>query len=648
MLGLKENLLAASRRGADDVGQDRAPRKKRWCEDIKDDIARRWKYYGDDWVSGLHPTTISASLFMFFASLFPALIFGVLLKEKTDGLLGITEVLLSTAITGITWSLFSGQPLVIVGVTAPVTIFMGVLFRFSKAFEIDYFVLHWWTCVWSALFHWLIASTGACSMVSRVTRFAGEIFGFFISYMYIRDALLNLFDFDNNYKNLDADHGDTFYFQHALVDGWLGFGCFCVAIKCHYARDWSVFNDTWRERIANYGTVMAIGLFTALSYWHEFASENPARLSNKWCGTEPGFVRLTARLNTSISPATAIGNERYCGETDGVVNLNCDERRFLTLFPAQSSLITAVIGMVTASILTVLFFFDHNVSSLLSQNPDFNLKKGSAYHYDFCVLGFNVLLCGLLGIPPTNGLIPQAPLHVRALATIKRDKNGIECYQSVRETRLSNCLQSILILAVLLVPNAVDYIPMAVLMGLYLYMGIASLDGNSLAERMFSFVQDTTRIQKDKIWMLPAEMDIDLAWMPTVFKYTAFQATCLVLITAVAGGFDFIGIKTDVVAIIFPVLIAVLIPIRERVLPRLFETYHLDVFLDGDGPIPENEIDIEASGGIDFFTKSLAAVMERRQKTVSRPHLYHQSFCRATLLGSRIVEEELTPNVQGA
>ena len=121
-------------------------------------------------------------------------------------------------------------------------------------------------------------------------------------------------------------------------------------------------------------------------------------------------------------------------------------------------------------------------------------------------------------------------------------------------------------------------------------------------------------------------MDIDLAWMPTVFKYTAFQATCLVLITAVAGGFDFIGIKPDVVAIIFPVLIAVLIPIRERVLPRLFETYHLDVFLDGDGPIPENEIDIEASGGIDFFTKSLAAVMERRQKTVSRPHLYHQSF----------------------
>ena len=33
------------------------------------------------------------------------------------------------------------------------------------------------------------------------------------------------------------------------------------------------------------------------------------------------------------------------------------------------------------SILTVLFFFDHNVSSLLCQVPEFGLKKGSSYHW---------------------------------------------------------------------------------------------------------------------------------------------------------------------------------------------------------------------------------------------------------------------------
>jgi len=575
MEGLKEKLLLPPSENVD-VEQGRAlPRKKRWCEDIKDDVARRWKHYGDDWMSGLHQTTISASLFMFFASLFPALIFGVLLNEETEGLLGITEVLISTAITGVTWSLFAGQPLLIVGMTAPVTIFIAVLYEISEATGLDFFVLHWWTCVWSAVLHWLIASTGACSLVARVTRFTGEIFGFFISYMYIQQAISHLLDFENRFKNLEEGHDRSYYFKHVALDGWLGLGCFFFATKCHYARDWSVFNATWREIIANYGTVMAIGFSTLLSFYSEFANEKPVRLSKKWQGDGQGNIQLTGMVNLSSS-ATMYGNELYCrGEVDP--GQSCESRQFLTIFPIQSSVVAAGIGLLSASILTLLFFFDHNVSSLLSQNPEFKLKKGSAYHYDFCVLGFNVLLCGLLGLPPTNALIPQAPLHVRALATITRDKNGTETYQSVRETRLSNLLQSMLIFAVLLVPDAVTKIPMAVLMGLYLYMGVASLEGNSLAERLFSVVQEVKQIRKDKVWILPVENNPEIEWMPIVFKYTAFQFTCLVLITGMAGGF----VEVGGVAIAFPVLIALLIPIRERILPRLFDRQYLDVFLDG-------------------------------------------------------------------
>jgi len=81
----------------------------------------------------------------------------------------------------------------------------------------------------------------------------------------------------------------------------------------------------------------------------------------------------------------------------------------------------------------VLFFFDHNVSSLLSQKPGFNLKKGPAYNWDFFVLGIIIAICALLVIPPTNGLIPQAPLHVRSLADIKETKDG----NKIRETWIS-------------------------------------------------------------------------------------------------------------------------------------------------------------------------------------------------------------------
>ncbi|RYH23694.1 hypothetical protein EON65_17610 [archaeon] len=56
-------------------------------------------------------------------------------------------------------------------------------------------------------------------------------------------------------------------------------------------------------------------------------------------------------------------------------------------------------------IITVLFFFDHNVSSLISQTNDMRLKKGAAFHWDFFVLGlgkdcllviFNNVMCARL------------------------------------------------------------------------------------------------------------------------------------------------------------------------------------------------------------------------------------------------------------
>ena len=42
----------------------------------------------------------------------------------------------------------------------------------------------------------------------------------------------------------------------------------------------------------------------------------------------------------------------------------------------------------------ILFFFDHNVSSILAQDPKFNLKKPPAFNWDFTVLGVLVALCG--------------------------------------------------------------------------------------------------------------------------------------------------------------------------------------------------------------------------------------------------------------
>lgn len=47
-------------------------------------------------------------------------------------------------------------------------------------------------------------------------------------------------------------------------------------------------------------------------------------------------------------------------------------------------------ALIPAVILSVLFFFDHNVSSQMAQLEEFNLTKPSAYHYDLALLAFMV------------------------------------------------------------------------------------------------------------------------------------------------------------------------------------------------------------------------------------------------------------------
>ncbi|KAJ7523848.1 hypothetical protein O6H91_18G064900 [Diphasiastrum complanatum] len=80
-----------------------------------------------------------------------------------------------------------------------------------------------------------------------------------------------------------------------------------------------------------------------------------------------------------------------------------------------------IIGaIIPAIMIAILYYFDHSVASQMAQQKEFNLQNPSAYHYDLFLLGIMVVLCGLIGIPPSNGVLPQSPMHTKSLATLKR------------------------------------------------------------------------------------------------------------------------------------------------------------------------------------------------------------------------------------
>lgn len=82
--------------------------------------------------------------------------------------------------------------------------------------------------------------------------------------------------------------------------------------------------------------------------------------------------------------------------------------------------------------MTCLYWFDHSVASQLAQQKDFNLRNPSAYHYDILVLGFMVGISGLIGLPPSNGVLPQSPMHTKSLATLRRQITRKKTYEDCK------------------------------------------------------------------------------------------------------------------------------------------------------------------------------------------------------------------------
>lgn len=518
-----------------------------------DDLRRRAPHYLSDWKDGFHSKVLSSTLFMFFTSIAPAITFSAEMSSNTeiDGVaqLGAVEVIMSTAITGCIFAIFSGQPLCIVGVTGPVTIFTLAVFTLADAMNINFIAFYCWVQLWSGAMHMALAITGACTLIKQVTRYSCETFGMLIATIYIVTGVTNLITY---FYDLEL--------AAALLSLVLGLGTTWLALFLSGARSWSIFTTQVRVYLADYGTTVAVIFFCLVPY-----------MGGNYDLTPEGAGNSTAATIETLAVPSSFGTSSGRG---WLVNpLDCDT---WAIFAA----------IIPGFILTVLFFFDHNVSSLLCQAPEFGLKKGSAYHWDFFIIGIQILVTGILGIPPVNGLIPQAPLHTDSLCDKKwvTNANGkkSEVVIGCHEQRVSNLMQAVLIGCMLSYVKGLGFMPIAALDGLFIYMGIASFGGNTFYSRIMLFFTDRTRLEErslDFVGKIPSGV---------IHKFTLLQVAILACIFGIT--------RAPYVAALFPILIAVLVPMRTYLLPKLFGVENVDM-MDAEGTAPEADT-LPTAGGV--------------------------------------------------
>ena len=136
------------------------------------------------------------------------------------------------------------------------------------------------------------------------------------------------------------------------------------------------------------------------------------------------------------------------------------------------------IGLGLSFALSVLFYIDQNLTTLIIHQPTNNLQKSSAYHLDLFVLALINGYLSLYGLPWMHAILPQSPMNIRGLADLDESVPFQPKITNVRETRLTTIIMNIMVYFTLyLTPYPLGHIPTPVLDGLFLYCAIATLRG---------------------------------------------------------------------------------------------------------------------------------------------------------------------------
>ena len=145
------------------------------------DLRRRLPLYASDWTDAFKPDnfqkSLSSILYLFIAALAPAITFGSRFLDGTNGQFGVLEMIVSTALSGVLFSTFSGQPLSILGATGPFLAYTLVVYDLAVGADIEFMPFYFWVCMWCSLFTILVAVFDLCALMKHVTMFSEDVLG---------------------------------------------------------------------------------------------------------------------------------------------------------------------------------------------------------------------------------------------------------------------------------------------------------------------------------------------------------------------------------------------------------------------------------------------------------------------------------------
>ncbi|XP_073493925.1 electrogenic sodium bicarbonate cotransporter 1 isoform X3 [Phyllobates terribilis] len=576
-------------------------RTGRFCGGLVEDIKRKAPFFLSDFYDALSIQSLSAILFIYLGTVTNAITFGGLLGDATDNMQGVLESFLGTAVSGAVFCLFAGQPLTILSSTGPVLVFERLLFNFSKDNNFNYLEFRLWIGLWSAFLCLVLVATDASSLVKYFTRFTEEGFACLISFIFIYDAFKKMIHFADYYP----------INSHYRVGDVTLFNCACLPPDPSNS---SLFNETTELPHDFLSTTFATTEDPHLNetfVWSSLTKKQCVKYGGQLIGnnckyvpdiTLMSFILFFGTYTCSMAlkkfktsryfPTTArklisdfaiiLSIFIFCG-IDALVGVDTPKlivpSEFKPTSPHRGWFVPPFGGnpwwvylasALPALLVTILIFMDQQITGVIVNRKEHKLKKGAGYHLDLFWVAVLMIVCSFMALPWYVAATVISIAHIDSLKMETETSAPGEQpkFLGVREQRVTGIMVFLLTGISVFMAPILKFIPMPVLYGVFLYMGVASLNGVQFMDRL-------------KLLLMPAKHQPDFIYLRhvplrRVHLFTFIQIVCLALLWI---------LKSTVAAIIFPVMILALVAVR-KAMDYLFSQHDLS-FLDD--VIPEKD-----------------------------------------------------------
>ncbi|KAJ8354283.1 hypothetical protein SKAU_G00218500 [Synaphobranchus kaupii] len=533
------------------------------------DVRRKAPFYWSDIRDALSLQCLASILFLYCACMSPVITFGGLLGEATKGNISAIESLFGASLTGVAFSLFAGQPLTILGSTGPVLVFEKILFKFCMDYGLSYLSLRTSIGLWTAFLCLVLVATDASSLVCHITRFTEEAFAALICIIFIYEALQKLFqlgdlfpvNMHNKLENL------TFYtcqcsppanvttktVQHWNQSGftpdsipWSNLNVsMCTKLEGNFVGSACAHKGPFIPDVLFWSVILFFTTFFLSSFLKQFKAKR--YFPTKVRSTISDFaVFLTILVMVLIDYLVGIPSPKL--SVPDRFEPTSKNRGWLISPLGENPWWTLLAAAIPALLCTILIFMDQQITAVIINRKEHRLKKGCGYHLDLLVVSLMLGVCSIMGLPWFVAATVLSITHVNSLKLESACSAPGEQpkFLGIREQRVTGFMIFVLMGLSVFMTSALKFIPMPVLYGVFLYMGVSSLKGIQFFDRI-------------KLFGMPAKHQSDLIYLRyvplwKVHVFTIVQVTCLVVLWV---------IKASAAAVIFPMMVLALVFVRK-------------------------------------------------------------------------------------